>query len=29
MCDFTISLFAVPLQHDLEYKHKKKGFKYE
>lgn len=27
MCDFTISLFAVPLQHDLEYKHnvKRKG----
>lgn len=27
MCDFMISLFAVPLQHDLEYKHnvKRKG----
>jgi len=27
MCDFTISLFAVSLQHDLEYKHnvKRKG----
>ena len=27
MCDFTILLFAVPLQHDLEYKHnvKRKG----